>query len=109
MRPMGRPRKEGSKDLPPGLYIYPDRNPFIKMAEDMQKVDLGPISRKDALRLYWEFRGVYDKGEITRRAVELAAKLEVAATEPTGTTVAGYTKKWREQYLPKLLKKTGKP
>lgn len=106
---MGRPRKDGSKDLPPGLYIYKGRNPYIKMIESMKPVDLGNVTKDDALALYWEFRRHYDQAQAKTQATELAARIEAAAVEPTGTTVAGYAKHWRKTYLPTLLKKGGEP
>jgi len=104
---MGRPRKR-DKDLPPGLYCYPGRSCFIQLGT-MRPVPLGTPDRKKALALYWEFRRVWDAQQADAQANELAERLEVAAKGGDRLTVAAYATHWREQRLPTLLKKNGRP
>lgn len=108
MRPMGRPRKDGQKDLPPGLYLYPGRNAYIKLGP-MQPVEIGTRDRAEALAIYWEFRRIYDAEQTGKKTERLVADLTTAAKGGDVVTIAGYAKAWRETHLPTLLKRDGEP
>lgn len=108
MPPMGRPRKNGSKDLPPGLYLYNDRNAYIKMKDMSEAVEIGTRDRAEALAIYWEFRKIYDAEKSVKRAEKLIADLTIAAKGGSHTTVAEYATTWRKSHLPKLVTKEGK-
>lgn len=109
MPPMGRPRSEGSRDLPPGLYLEGDRDARIKLKGMDKAVRLdGVRDRATALELYWEFRRMWDAELEEERTEALVAKLETAARSGGDVlTVAQYAKQWREERLPELLKKRG--
>lgn len=104
---MARPR-DMNKDLPPGLYCYPGRSCYIQIG-NMKPVNLNTQDRKEALEIYWAFRRIWDAERANKRAEEISERLELAAKGGDVTTVADYAKSWREQHLPTLLKKNGKP
>lgn len=105
MGAMGRPRHDGKKDLPLGLYLYPGRNAYIKMAGWKSGVGLGTRDRKEALAIYWEFRRVYDAEQQQQHAEALVAELTTAARGGGVVTVAQYARKWREERLPTFVSK----
>lgn len=104
---MARPRTT-QKDLPPGLYCYPGRSCYIQVG-DMNPVALNTQDRTEALSIYWEFKKLWDTENTAKQADALADRLELAAKGADVTTVAEYAKQWRKTYLPKLLKRNGKP
>ncbi|HXF44878.1 MAG TPA: hypothetical protein VNK91_02050 [Burkholderiaceae bacterium] len=105
---MGRPRDDGQKDLPPGLYIYAGRDAYIKLAGMKKAVTLDGIrERQRALEIYWAFRAKWDAAQTAAAAEQLLGKLETAASGGDVLTVAQYAKQWREERLPKLLAKRG--
>lgn len=108
MTGMGRPRQK-NKDLPPGLYCYKGRSCYIKMHEEMEAVTLGTSDRAQALAIYWEFRPLYDAEQQNAAAAALVDRLQTAAKGNDRLTVAAYARAWREQHLPTLLKRDGRP
>lgn len=108
MTGMGRPRQK-NKDLPPGLYCYAGRSCYIRMTEAMAPVPLGTQDRAEALAVYWEFRRLYDAQQQTAAAQALTERLQTAAKGGEPLTVAAYARAWREQHLPTLLTRHGRP
>lgn len=106
---MGRPRNEGAKDLPPGLFLYPGRDAYIKLGAMKPLTLEGVRTREDALPVYWEFRRIYDAERSAKTAEALFARIVTAAKGGDTLTVAGYAKAWRENHLPALLKRSGEP
>lgn len=104
---MARPR-DTQKDLPPGLYCYPGRNCYVQLGE-MKPVNLNTQDRAEAIAMYWGFRQLYDAERSAKQAETIADQLRVAAKGGDVTTVAEYARRWREKYLPTLLKRNGKP
>lgn len=104
---MGRPRQR-AKDLPPGLYCYKGRSCYIQLGE-MKPVPLDTQDKAEALAIYWEFRKTWDAQQAERQAEALAQRLAIAAKGGDVMTVAAYARHWRETYLPRLLRKNGKP
>lgn len=109
MPPMGRPRNEGSKDLPPGLFLYPGRDAYIKLGDMKPLTIKGVRTRAEALPLYWEFRRIYDAERSAKNTEALFAQIVTAAKGGDVTTVAAYAKNWREKHLPILLARSGEP
>jgi len=104
---MGRPR-DSQKDLPPGLYCYPGRSCYVQVG-DMKPVALNTQDRDEALAIYWEFRKLWDAERAEKQSDALADRLKLAAKGGDVVTVADYAKRWRETFLPTLLKRNGKP
>lgn len=106
---MGRPRKEGSKDLPPGLFCYKGRSCYIKLDDMDTAVSLGTSDRVKAKEIYWKFMALYEQEREQKKAEEVVTKLESAAKGIAGITVADYAVQFCERHLPTLLKKNGEP
>lgn len=104
---MARPRIR-RKDLPPGLYCYEGRSCYIQVG-NMKPVPLNTQDPEEARAIYWEFKKLWDAQNAPKQAEALADRLELAAKGADVLTVAGYASKWRETYLPRLLKRNGKP
>jgi hypothetical protein len=75
----------------------------------MKPVNLHTQDRAEALAMYWGFRQLYDTEQGKRQADSIADALTLAAKGGDVTTVAAYASTWREKYLPRLLKRNGKP
>lgn len=107
---MGRPRQAGQKDLPPGLYVYDDRDSFIKLKGMKHQLTLdGVRDREEAIKLYWKFVYRWEAAQQAKQAEQLQEKIEaVADGADPAITVAAYTKTWREKHLPKLVTKKGR-
>lgn len=103
----GRPRKI-NHNLPTGLYCYPGRNCYIRIGES-KPVTLPTKNHKEALVIYWAFQEKWAATQAKKKAESLTARLIASATNVEIIPISDYARKWRETYLPKLLKANGKP
>jgi hypothetical protein len=108
MRSMGRPRTK-NKDLPPGLYVYPARDAYVKLGKGKPVRLEGVRTREEALALYWELKRIWDAEQSPKRTERIVASLTIAAKGGDTITIAAYAKSWRETRLPTMLKRDGNP
>lgn len=99
MKPMGRPRKQGNKNLPDGLYApgkfgcWRMRHPLTGRIKSLKTKDEG-----EARELYWAIRKHY------------APKVEAKAqTFLTGPLLSDLAREYREEHLQHAVNKQGKP
>jgi hypothetical protein len=97
---MGRPRKQGNKDLPEGLHPPSSRGKAWRMEHPVTgllKRLKGVTTKVEAIEVYWIIKDRYKP------------KVEAVAAEFTGgELVSDIAEKYRTEQLPTAMSKTGK-
>lgn len=98
-RPMGRPRKQGNRDLPDGLYPPAGKGCYRMIHPLTHKPkSLKTKIKAEALEIYWAVRQHY------------APKVEAKAqTFMDGLLLSDLAHEYRESQLPQTVSKNGKP
>ncbi len=106
---VGRPRQQGNKDLPDGLYRRPSGTFYVKHPLTGVQVSLETKDKALALVVFGKLKESWQDAVLEARADNIAQKLKRAPVRAGALTAADYLKSYRLNKLPNAIGRNGKP